>query len=206
MNATIAVQMAGADFLKLRKKRSTVIWALVLAVAPLVIYFIFKGVQHSSSPKEHSPAGGLNGFEDAMPVLALFFGPLAAIMIGTDAGAGDLAAGVFRDLVVTGRSRVALFAARVPAAVGLCWLVMLVAYAVMVDRHLCACLRDADAGGCARNQRPAVHAVCNRHRVRGGRRLLFARRLASGCANGTDRLAADREPDPRKHRIARQLA
>ena len=67
-----------------------------------------------------------------MRVLALFFGPLAAIMIGTDAGAGDLAAGVFRDLVVTGRSRVALFAARVPAALGLCWLVMLVAYVVMV--------------------------------------------------------------------------
>jgi ABC-type transport system involved in multi-copper enzyme maturation permease subunit len=132
MNSTIAVQMAGADFLKLCKKRSTVIWALVLAVAPLLIYFIFRGVQHSSSPKEHSPAGGISGFEDAMPVLALFFGPLAAIMIGTDGGAGDLAAGVFRDLVVTGRSRVALFASRVPAAIGLCWLVMLVAYAVMV--------------------------------------------------------------------------
>ena len=51
MSATIAAQMAGADLLKLRKKRSTVIWALVLAVAPLVIYFIFKGVQHSSGPK-----------------------------------------------------------------------------------------------------------------------------------------------------------
>ncbi len=132
MNPTIALRMAGADFLKLRKKRSTLIWALVLAVAPLVIYFIVRGVQHSSSPAQHSPAGGINGYEDAMPVLALFFGPLAAIMIGTDAGAGDLAAGVFRDLVVTGRSRIALFAARVPAALGLCWLVMLVAYAVMV--------------------------------------------------------------------------
>jgi ABC-type transport system involved in multi-copper enzyme maturation permease subunit len=132
MSSAVAVRMVGADFLKLRKKRSTVIWALVLAVAPLVIYFIVKGIQHSSSPAEHSPAGGVHGFEDAMPVLALFFGPLAAIMIGTDAGAGDLAAGVFRDLVVTGRSRVALFAARVPAALGLCWLVMLVAYAVML--------------------------------------------------------------------------
>jgi ABC-type transport system involved in multi-copper enzyme maturation permease subunit len=132
MNQTIALRMAGADFLKLRKKRGTVVWALVLAAAPLVIFFIFKAVQHSSSPTEHGPAGGIHGYEDAMPVLALFFGPLAAIMIGTDAGAGDLAAGVFRDLVVTGRSRVALFAARVPAALGLCWLVMLVAYAVMV--------------------------------------------------------------------------
>jgi ABC-type transport system involved in multi-copper enzyme maturation permease subunit len=132
MSPAIAIRMVGADFLKLRKKRGTLTWALVLAVAPLVIYFIVKAVQHSSSPAEHSPAGGIGGYEDAMPVLALFFGPLAAIMIGTDGGAGDIAAGVFRDLVVTGRSRVALFAARVPAALGLTWLVVLVAYAVMV--------------------------------------------------------------------------
>jgi ABC-type transport system involved in multi-copper enzyme maturation permease subunit len=131
MNPALALQMVGADFLKLRKKRSTLVWALVLAVAPLLIYFIVSAVQHSSSPAEHPPAGGIHGYEDAMPVVALFFGPLAAIMIGTDGGAGDLAAGVFRDLVVTGRSRVALFAARVPAALGLCWLVMLVAYAVL---------------------------------------------------------------------------
>jgi ABC-type transport system involved in multi-copper enzyme maturation permease subunit len=132
MNPTIAVQMVGADFLKLRKKRGTLIWALVLTLAPLIVYFIVKGLQHSSSPTEHGPAGGIEGFKDAMPVLALFFGPLAAIMIGTDGGAGDLAAGVFRDLVVTGRSRLALFASRVPAALGLCWLVVLAGYAIML--------------------------------------------------------------------------
>ena len=36
MNATVAMQMFGADFLKLRKKRSTLMWALVLASVPLV--------------------------------------------------------------------------------------------------------------------------------------------------------------------------
>ena len=55
---------------------------------------------------------------------ALFFGPLAAILIGVEAGTGDVSAGVFRDLVVTGRSRVALFSSRVPAALALCWTVM----------------------------------------------------------------------------------
>jgi len=130
VNPTIAMRMVGADFLKLRKKRGTLIWALVLALLPLLIFFIVKAVQHSSSPAEHSPAGGISGYTDAIRVLALFFGPLAAIMIGTDGGAGDLAAGVFRDLVVTGRSRVALFSSRVPAALGLCWLVVLAGYAL----------------------------------------------------------------------------
>ncbi len=132
MNATIAAQMTAADFLKLRKKRGTVIWAAVLALAPLIIFFIVAAAQHSSSPLQHAPAGGAQGFKDGMRIIALVFGPLAAILIGTDAGAGDATSGVFRDLVVTGRSRLALFASRVPAALALTWLVVGVAYALMV--------------------------------------------------------------------------
>ena len=134
MNPAIAMRMVGADFLKLRKKRSTVIWALMLAMAPLVIFFIVNGLAALIQPgHEHGPAGGIEGFHDAMRLLGgLFFGPLAAIMIGADGGAATLAAGVFRDLVVTGRSRLALFTTRVPAALGLCWLVMVAAYAVML--------------------------------------------------------------------------
>jgi ABC-type transport system involved in multi-copper enzyme maturation permease subunit len=130
--SAIAARMVGADFLKLRKRRGTLIWALVLALLPLLVYFIVRAAQHSSSPAEHGPAGGIAGYTDALRILALFFGPLAAIMIGTDGGAGDLAAGVFRDLVVTGRSRVALFAARVPAALGLCWLVIGAGYLLLL--------------------------------------------------------------------------
>jgi ABC-type transport system involved in multi-copper enzyme maturation permease subunit len=132
MNATIAAQMTGADFLKLRKKRGTLIWATVLAVAPLIIFFIVAAAQHSSAPAEHPPAGGLQGFKDGMRIVALVFGPLAAILIGTDGGAADATSGVFRDLVVTGRSRVALFASRVPAALALTWLVVGLGYVLMV--------------------------------------------------------------------------
>jgi ABC-type transport system involved in multi-copper enzyme maturation permease subunit len=132
MNATIAAQMVGADFLKLRKKRGTMIWALVLAIAPLLIFFVVKTIQHSSDPGGYGPAGGVAGFTDAVRAVGLIFGPLAAVLIGVEAGAGDSAAGVFRDLVVTGRSRAMLFATRIPAAVALCWLVMLVAYGVLV--------------------------------------------------------------------------
>ncbi len=131
MNATIAAQMTGADLLKIRKRRGTVIWSLVLALLPLLIYFIVRAAQHNSNPGEHPPAGGTGGYVDALRILAVFFGPLAAILIGTDAGAGDAASGVFRDLVVTGRSRLALFASRVPAALALTWLVMIPAYALV---------------------------------------------------------------------------
>lgn len=72
----------------------------------------------------------MKGFQDSLRIVALFFGPLAAILVGADAGAGDSAAGVFRDLVVTGRSRLVLFATRVPAALAVTWAIMVLAYAL----------------------------------------------------------------------------
>jgi ABC-type transport system involved in multi-copper enzyme maturation permease subunit len=130
--STLALQMYGADLLKLRKKRSTVIWALVLALAPVIIYFVVSAIQHSSDPSKFLPAGGANGYQDSLRLLVMFFGPLAAILIGAEAGAGDAASGVFRDLVVTGRSRVALFASRLPAAIALSWVVAILGYALVV--------------------------------------------------------------------------
>ena len=152
--------MIGADFLKLRKKRGTVIWALVLALLPLIVFFVVKAVAALLDPAKHEPAGGIAGYTRRPAHPALFFGPLAAILIGVEAGAGDIAAGVFRDLVVTGRSRLALFASRVPAALALCWL---------VDRSPATCSRSsgtfafasgpADAGRRAAAQRPRLHAA-----------------------------------------------
>lgn len=132
MSAAIAAQMIGADFLKVRKRRSTVVWSLLLVLVPLLLFFIVSAAQHGSNPAENGPAGGLRGYQDAVRILAVIFGPLAAILIGTDAGAGDAAAGVFRDLVVTGRSRWGLFFARVPGML-MFWIpLMVVAYAVAV--------------------------------------------------------------------------
>ncbi|MGN6167600.1 MAG: hypothetical protein ACTHQQ_05455 [Solirubrobacteraceae bacterium] len=125
-------EVESGDFLKLGKKRGTVIWALLLAIAPLVIYFIVRAAQHSSNPAANPPAGGVDGYTDALRLVGAIFGPLAAILIGAEAGAGDVAAGVFRDLVATGRARLALFPARVPAAIALSWIVTGAAYAVLV--------------------------------------------------------------------------
>jgi ABC-type transport system involved in multi-copper enzyme maturation permease subunit len=133
MNATIAAQMSGADFLKLRKRRSTLIWALVLALAPIVVFFAVNAIQHASDPSSHGPAGGAENFHDGLRLLGgLFFGPLVAILIGVEAGTNDVSAGVFRDLVVTGRSRLALFAARIPAALALCWMVITAGYLLVL--------------------------------------------------------------------------
>jgi ABC-type transport system involved in multi-copper enzyme maturation permease subunit len=129
---SIAMRMFDADLLKLRKKRGTLIWVLVLALLPLIVLFAVKAIQHSSNALKYEPAGGIAGFTDGLRLLCLFFGPLAAILIGVEAGTGDASAGVFRDLVVTGRSRLALFASRVPAALAVCWSVMITGYVLVL--------------------------------------------------------------------------
>jgi len=131
MNPTIALRMAGADFLKLRKKRSIVIWALVLALLPVIVFYGVNVAEHASNAS-HEAAGGIESFHTGVRLLGgLFFGPLVAILIGVEAGTTDSADGVLRDLIVTGRSRLALFATRVPAAIAMSWLVALVGYAVL---------------------------------------------------------------------------
>ena len=132
MNATIAAQMTGADILKLRKKRGILTWALVLALGPVLIYFVAAVIEHATNPGKYGPAGGAQNFSDGLRVIALFFGPLAALLIGVEAGTGDASAGVFRDLVVTGRSRLALFATRVPAALVVTFAMMLGACALLL--------------------------------------------------------------------------
>ena len=130
--ATIAAQMTAADILKLRKKRGILTWSLVLALGPVLIYFVAAVIEHASNPGKYGPAGGVQNFSDGLRVIALFFGPLAALLIGVEAGTGDASAGVFRDLVVTGRSRIALFATRVPAALAVTFAMMIGAYALLL--------------------------------------------------------------------------
>ncbi len=130
--SALALRMFDADLLKLRKKRGTLAWVCVLALAPVLILYTVKAIQHSSTPLSYGPAGGTPGFADGVRLLCLFFGPLAAVLVGVEAGCGDSSAGVFRDLVVTGRSRLAMFASRVPAALAVCSSAILIGYGIVL--------------------------------------------------------------------------
>jgi hypothetical protein len=125
-----ARQMISADLLRLRKKRGVMALALLAVLGPIVIAMGYDVIQHASNPAAHPPAGGLHNYTRLLDMLGIFMGPVAAVLIGAEAGAGDLAAGVFRDNVVTGRSRLALFLARIPGAVAVTWTVVGVAFAV----------------------------------------------------------------------------
>jgi ABC-2 type transport system permease protein len=107
--------LIGAEILKLRRRRGLMIWSAVLTIGPvLVAYGVLLGL-HAFSPDKHGPAGGVSNLDGLLGVVVVL-GGIAATIIGTTAGSQDASSGVFRDLVVTGRPRTALFRARTPGA------------------------------------------------------------------------------------------
>jgi hypothetical protein len=116
-----------ADLLKLRRNRGLVAAAAAMTIGPMVIAYTTLVILHAANPAHHGPAGGIANLGHGTGLLVLI-GSVGAVLVGAAAGAGDLGSGVFRELVVTGRSRVALFASRIPG--GLAFLVPLVAVAV----------------------------------------------------------------------------
>ena len=126
MNQVMIRRMIGAEILKLRRHRSTMLTAAVLSVGITVLYFLVI-VSRSNGTISADKA-----MSSGSALLAIYFGSFTAILIGTTAGTLDLDSGVFRDLVATGRSRIALFAVRIPAAVTVALAVNLAGFAVTV--------------------------------------------------------------------------
>jgi hypothetical protein len=147
-------QMVAAELLKLWRRRGVIAVAAFFTIGIVVLFYGVRAIEHASSPFTHGPAGGVASFDRAIELLSVFFGALAAIVIGTEAGASDLSSGVFRDLVVTGRSRLSLFAVRVPAAIIVSWALTLAALGISLA---------AAYGFGGANSLPGAVAVINGH-------------------------------------------
>ena len=107
------MNLVRAELLKLRKRRGLVAAAAVLTIVPVVVGYTVLTILHATNPSKYDAAGGIDNFTQSIELMTQI-GVVAAILVGATAGAGDRGAGVFRELVVTGRSRLALFAARIP--------------------------------------------------------------------------------------------
>ena len=113
-------RLVSAEVLKLRRRRGMLAIAGLLTLGLVLLVYTVMAVRHGSDPVHHGPAGGRASFVDAIGVLTTMAMVVGAIVGGT-AGTQDIESGVFRDLAATGRSRLALFGARVSGA----WLVVL---------------------------------------------------------------------------------
>lgn len=122
------VRMIHAELLRLRKHRGLFWWSIALTSgAVAALYALLLGF-HLNDPAHYGPAGGAGNLSRGLWVLSMVGGVGAAI-VGTTAGTADTSTGVFRDLVVTGRSRVGLFAARTAGALAFWVPLAVLAYA-----------------------------------------------------------------------------
>jgi ABC-type transport system involved in multi-copper enzyme maturation permease subunit len=125
------VRLVSAEVLKISRRRPLMIWCAILTVGVILVVEVVLTVLHAANPAHHGPAGGASNFSGAAETLALL-GTVAAILIGATAGSQDVANGVFRDLVVTGRSRSTLFLVRLPGAILVLLPTLALAFAIAI--------------------------------------------------------------------------
>jgi hypothetical protein len=116
--------------LEIRKRRGLMITMVVLIVVPTVLLYGLRLLFHAIDPHSYGLAGSPDLFSQSVNLTAEF-GFIAAAALGAAAGTTDLSDGMFRHLVITGRSRLALYLARIPA--GLALLVPLVALTFVIN-------------------------------------------------------------------------
>jgi hypothetical protein len=116
--------------LEIRKRRGLMITLVVLIVVPTVLFYGLRLLFHAIDPHGYGLAGSPAFFSQSTNLIAEF-GFIAAAALGAAAGTTDLSDGMFRHLVITGRSRLALYLARIPA--GLAITVPLVALAFVMN-------------------------------------------------------------------------
>jgi hypothetical protein len=122
-------RLVAAEILKLRKRRGLMIAASLLTIGIVLVVNVVLVILHAVNPDHHGPAGGTENLGGATNAIA-FLGAAVGVLLGATAGTGDVSAGVFRELVVTGRSRISLFLARIPGGLAVLYTLVLVCFAI----------------------------------------------------------------------------
>jgi hypothetical protein len=117
--------MIATRAMELRKRRGLMIALIVVNIGLPALFLLIRLLLHAFAPRTNPPAGNQIIFAVLVAGLLYTFGFIVAATVGCTAGSRDLTEGMFRHLVVTGRSRLALYLARIPA--GLAIVVPLVA-------------------------------------------------------------------------------
>jgi hypothetical protein len=129
------LSMIASRIKELRKRRGLMITLTLVTVGIPTVFLVIRLLLHAFAPKTYGPAGGYSTYTALVSGVLYVFGFIVAATLGATAGSVDLTEGMFRHLVVTGRSRLALYLARIPA--GLAIIVPLVAVGFTVVCAVC---------------------------------------------------------------------
>ncbi len=127
--------MIATRFMELGKRRGLMITLIGLTIGLPTLFLVIRLLLHALMPQSYRPAGGFAVFTTLIAGVLYIFAFIAAMTLGATAGCSDLADGMFTQQVVTGRSRVAIYLARIPA--GLAIIIPMVAVAFTIICAVC---------------------------------------------------------------------
>jgi hypothetical protein len=126
-----AAGMIATRIMELRKRRGLMITLIVLDIGFPAVFYLIRLLGHAFAPRANPPAGSGQIFTFFAAGFLPTFGFIVAATVGCTAGSRDLTEGMFRHLVVTGRSRLALYLARIPAGLAIVASLVAISYAMV---------------------------------------------------------------------------
>ena len=123
--------MITTRFMELRKRRGLMIALIAVNIGIPVVFLGVRLITHAVDPRSYGPAGGYSIFTTLVLGFMYIFGFIVAAVVGCTAGSVDLTDGIFRHLVITGRSRLALYLARIPAGLAIVIAMVAVGYTIV---------------------------------------------------------------------------
>jgi hypothetical protein len=127
--------MIATRFMELRRRRGLMITLAAVTIGFPTVFLAVRLLLHAVAPKTYGSAGGYNIYTALSAGVLYTFGFIVAATLGCTAGSVDLTEGMFRHLVISGRSRLALYLARIPA--GLAIIATLVAVGFTIVCAVC---------------------------------------------------------------------
>jgi hypothetical protein len=123
--------MVTTRFMELRRRRGLIIALIAVNIGIPTVFLAVRLISHAVDPKSYGPAGGYDIFTTLVIGFMYVFGFIVAAVVGCTAGSVDLTEGMFRHLVITGRSRLALYLARIPAGLAIVIAMVAVGYTIV---------------------------------------------------------------------------
>jgi hypothetical protein len=123
--------MISATLMELRRRRGLMAALALMSIGLPGLFVAIRLLLHAFAPRTNPPAGGDLIYTLLVAGFLPTFAFVSAAVTGCTAGSRDLAEGVFRHLVITGRSRRALYLARIPAGLALVGTVVAIGYALV---------------------------------------------------------------------------
>ena len=123
--------MIATRIMELRKRRGLMIALVLVTVGIPAVFLLIRLLLHAFAPHSYGPAGGYDVFTGLVAGVLYVFGFIVAATLGATAGSIDLTEGMFRHLVVTGRSRLAIYLARIPAGLAIIWPLVAVGFTIV---------------------------------------------------------------------------